>query len=70
VIVNTTPIEPGFQGQVVIEISNATSLPVKVYVNEGIAQFLFFQGAAECNVSYADRGGKYQGQRGIVVPKV
>lgn len=64
-IVNVTPIEPGFEGQVVIEISNATPLPVRVYANQGIAQFLFFQGTEPCVVSYADRGGKYQGQTGI-----
>lgn len=64
-IVNVTPIEPGFEGQVVIEISNATPLPVRVYANQGIAQFLFFQGSEPCVVSYADRGGKYQGQTGI-----
>jgi dCTP deaminase len=64
-IVNVTPIEPGFEGQVVIEISNATPLPVRVYANQGIAQFLFFQGSEPCVISYADRGGKYQGQTGI-----
>lgn len=64
-IVNVTPIEPGFEGQVVIEISNATPLPVRVYANQGIAQFLFFRGTEPCVVSYADRGGKYQGQTGI-----
>lgn len=69
VIVNTTPIEPGFVGHVVIEVSNATSLPVKIYAYEGIAQFLFFQGQP-CEVSYATRGGKYQGQTGITLSKV
>lgn len=64
-IVNTTPIEAGFEGTVVIEISNATSLPMKVYANMGIAQFLFFQSDEECETSYADRGGKYQGQSGL-----
>lgn len=64
--VNVTPIEPGFQGHVVIEISNGTSLPVKIYANEGISQFMFHQGTEDCETSYADRGGKYQGQRGIV----
>lgn len=64
-IVNVTPIEPGFSGQVVIEISNSTPLPLKVYANQGIAQFLFFESDEECEVSYGDRGGKYQNQRGI-----
>lgn len=68
-IINVTPIEPGFEGNVVIEIANSTSLPVKVYLEEGIAQFLFFRGEA-CEVSYADRAGKYQGQTGITLPKV
>lgn len=61
-IVNCTPIEAGFEGNVVIEISNATSLPLKVYANQGIAQFLFFKGDSPCNVSYADGDRKYQGQ--------
>lgn len=68
-IVNVTPIEPGFKGQVVIEISNATPLPVRIYANQGIAQFLFFKGDEPCLVSYADRGGKYQGQSGIQLAK-
>lgn len=72
-IVNVTPIEPGFEGTVVVEIANATSLPMKIYVDQGIAQFLFFQSDEECETSYADRngggGGKYQGQRGLVLPK-
>ena len=62
--VNVTPIEAGFKGQVVIEISNATPLPARIYIKEGIAQFLFFRGEA-CDTSYADRGGKYQFQQGI-----
>lgn len=69
-IVNVTPIEPGFMGNVVIEISNSTNLPLKVYVEEGIAQFLFFRGDRPCEVSYGDRGGKYQGQTGVTLPKV
>lgn len=68
-IVNATPIEPGFHGNVVIEISNSTPSPMRIYVNEGIAQFLFFEGN-ECETSYADRGGKYQGQTGVTLPKV
>lgn len=68
--VNVTPIEPGFKGHVVIEISNGTSLPVKIYANEGISQFMFHQGSEDCETSYADRGGKYQGQTGITHAKV
>lgn len=64
-IVNATPIEPGFQGRVVIEISNATNLPLKVYAGMGVAQFLFFKASEPCEVSYAKRGGKYQGQNGL-----
>lgn len=70
VIINTTPIEPGFEGQIVLEASNSTSLPVKIYVDEGIAQFLFFKGDMECKTSYADRGGKYMHQRSVVFSKV
>lgn len=69
-IVNVTPIEPGFRGNVVIEISNATNLPARVYANEGIAQFLFLRGDRPCGISYGDRGGKYQDQTGITLPKV
>ena len=69
-IVNATPIEPDFMGVVVIEISNSTNLPLKVYVEEGIAQFLFFRGDRPCQVSYGDRQGKYQGQTGVTLPKV
>lgn len=69
-IVNVTPIEAGFEGQVVIELSNATNLPLKVYAGMGIAQFLFFKGNRECSVSYADGNRKYQGQTGIQTPIV
>lgn len=69
-LVNVTPIEPGFIGQVVIEIGNGCSLPIKIYLNEGIAQFLFFRGNKACDVSYGDRRGKYQNQTGITLPKV
>mgnify|MGYP000917376824 CR=1 FL=1 len=68
-LVNVTPIEPGFKGNVVIEIANSTPLPLKIYANMGIAQFMFFQGEP-CIISYADKKGKYQGQTGIVFPKV
>lgn len=70
VIINVTPIESGFEGTVVIELLNPCPLPVKVYLNEGIAQFLFFRGESKCSVSYADRSGKYQGQTGIQLPIV
>lgn len=68
--INVTPIEPGFIGQVVIEISNMASLPVKIYIGEGIAQFLFFRGNRTCAVSYGDRQGKYQNQKSIQLPIV
>ncbi len=66
---NVTPLEPGWCGNVVIEISNSTSLPVKIYLDEGIAQFVFLRGKA-CRTSYADRNGKYQGQEGITLARV
>jgi dCTP deaminase len=69
-IVNVTPLEPEWEGQVTLEISNTTPLPAKVYANEGIAQFLFFKGDSVCEVSYADRAGKYQGQQGVTLPKM
>lgn len=64
IIINVTPIEPGFEGEVVIEIANTTPLPAKIYLDEGIAQFIFFRGNP-AEVSYKDRNGKYQGQTGI-----
>ncbi|MBP8974789.1 MAG: dCTP deaminase [Anaerolineae bacterium] len=69
-IVNTTPFEPQWNGFVTLEISNTTPLPAKVYANEGIAQVLFFEADEECEVSYADKKGKYQGQQTIVLPKL
>jgi dCTP deaminase len=69
-IVNVTPLEPGWRGHVTLEISNTTPLPARVYAGEGIAQFLFFRGAAPCDVSYAARGGKYMGQTGVTLPKL
>lgn len=70
IIVNVTPLEPEWEGQVTIEISNTTPLPARIYANEGICQFLFFQGASPCEVSYADRAGKYMGQRGVATPRL
>lgn len=69
VLINVTPIEAGFEGKVVIEIANGTPLPVKIYLEEGIAQFFFLKGEP-CKVSYSDRGGKYQGQTGVQLPLV
>ena len=69
VLVNATPIEAGWEGQVVLELANMCGLPIKIYINQGIAQFLFFRGE-ECETSYADRGGKYQGQTSITLAKV
>jgi len=69
-IVNVTPLEPGWEGHVTLEISNTTPLPAKVYANEGIAQFLFFKGSDACEISYADKKGKYMGQKGVTLPKL
>ena len=69
VIVNVTPLEPEWEGHVTLEFSNTTPLPAKIYANEGVAQFLFFESDDVCEVSYKDRDGKYQGQRGINIPK-
>jgi dCTP deaminase len=68
-IVNVTPLEPGWEGHVTLEISNTTPLPARVYANEGIAQFLFFKGSSACEVSYADRAGKYMKQTGVTLPR-
>ena len=70
IIVNVTPFEPGWEGRAVLEISNTTPLPAKVYANEGLAQVLFFESQTPCETSYADRKGKYQNQKGIVLPQV
>ncbi len=70
IIVNVTPLEPEWEGQVTIEISNTTPLPAKIYAGEGICQFLFLQGASPCEVSYAERAGKYMRQRGVALPKL
>ncbi|MCH8029968.1 MAG: dCTP deaminase [Candidatus Dadabacteria bacterium] len=70
IITNVTPFEPEWEGYVTLEISNTTPLPAKIYANEGIAQVLFFEGDEECELSYADKKGKYQKQTGITPPKV
>ena len=70
IIVNVTPFEPEWEGHVTIEISNTTPLPAKIYSNEGIAQVLFFQSDEPCEVSYRDKQGKYQAQRGVTLPKI
>ncbi|MBW4036658.1 MULTISPECIES: dCTP deaminase [Acidiphilium] len=70
IIVNVTPLEPEWEGQVTIEISNTTPLPARIYANEGICQFLFLQGAGPCEVSYADKAGKYMRQTGVSLPKL
>src|ERR671931_803457 len=69
-IVNVTPFEPEWEGFVTLEISNTTPLPARIYANEGIAQVLFFEGDEEPEVSYRDKAGKYQGQRGVTLPKL
>ena len=70
IIVNVTPLEPGWEGHVTLEFSNTTPLPAKIYANEGACQFLFLQGNEPCETSYADRAGKYMGQRGVTLPKL
>jgi dCTP deaminase len=70
IITNVTPFEPEWEGFVTLEISNTTPLPARIYANEGIAQVLFFESDEDCEVSYADKKGKYQGQQGITVPKL
>ncbi|WP_420349085.1 dCTP deaminase [Pelagibius sp.] len=70
IIVNVTPLEPEWEGHVTLEFSNTTPLPAKVYANEGACQFLFLKGATAPEVSYADRAGKYMGQRGVTLPRL
>jgi len=70
IIVNVTPFEPEWEGYVTLEISNTTPLPAKIYANEGIAQVLFFEGDEVCDISYADRKGKYQKQSSILLPRL
>jgi len=69
IIVNVTPLEPEWEGHVTLEFSNTTTLPAKIYANEGVAQMLFFEADEVCSTSYKDRGGKYQGQKGVTLPK-
>ena len=70
IIVNVTPLEPGWEGYVTLEFSNTTPLPAKIYANEGAAQFIFLKGNEKPEVTYADRDGKYMGQTGVTLPKV
>ncbi len=69
IIVNVTPLEPEWEGHVTLEFSNTTPLPAKIYANEGVAQMLFFESDEECDISYKDKNGKYQGQTGVVTPR-
>ena len=70
IIVNVTPLEPEWEGHVTLEFSNTTPLPARIYANEGACQFLFLKGEGACEVSYADRHGKYMGQRGVTLPRL
>ncbi|MDG2320820.1 MAG: dCTP deaminase [Rhodospirillaceae bacterium] len=70
IIVNVTPLEPEWEGHVTLEFSNTTPLPARIYANEGACQFIFLKGDSICDVSYADRKGKYQGQQGVTLPKL
>ncbi len=70
IIVNVTPLEPEWEGHVTLEFSNTTPLPAKIYANEGVAQVLFIESDEVCETSYKDRGGKYQSQTGVTLPKI
>ena len=70
IIVNVTPLEPEWEGHVTLEFSNTTPLPARVYANEGVAQVLFLESDEVCDTSYRDRGGKYQGQKGVTLPRI
>lgn len=70
IITNVTPLEPGWEGHVTLEISNTTPLPARIYADEGIAQILFFESDEECETSYADKAGKYQAQQGVTLPRI
>ena len=69
IIVNVTPLEPEWEGHVTLEFSNTTPLPARIYANEGVAQVIFLESDEVCETSYKDRGGKYQGQRGVTLPR-
>ena len=69
IIVNVTPLEPEWEGHITLEFSNTTSSPAKIYANEGVAQVIFLESDEACEISYKDRGGKYQGQKGVTLPK-
>ena len=69
IIVNVTPLEPEWEGHVTLEFSNTTTLPAKIYANEGVAQVIFLESDQACEVSYKDRGGKYQAQTGVTLPR-
>ena len=69
IIVNVTPLEPEWEGHVTLEFSNTTNLPAKIYANEGVAQVIFLESDEMCETSYKDRMGKYQGQKGVTLPK-
>jgi dCTP deaminase len=70
IIVNVTPLEPEWEGHVTLEFSNTTPLPARIYANEGVAQVLFLEADEVCETSYRDRGGKYQGQKGVTLPRI
>jgi len=70
IIVNVTPLEPEWEGHVTLEFSNTTPLPARVYANEGVAQVIFLESDEVCETSYKDRGGKYQGQKGVTLPRI
>ena len=70
IIVNVTPLEPGWEGHVTLEFSNTTPLPAKIYANEGVCQFLFFKSDHKCDTTYDARSGKYMGQTGVTLPKI
>ena len=70
IITNVTPLEPEWEGHVTLEFSNTTPLPARVYANEGVAQVIFLESDEVCETSYKDRGGKYQGQQGVTLPRI
>jgi len=70
IIVNVTPLEPEWEGHVTLEFSNTTPLPARIYANEGVAQVIFIESDEVCETSYRDRGGKYQGQKGVTLPRI